>query len=114
MRFLPLVALALVLGCTAPVEANPDYQVINGSVEMLLRDGVTGESEVRYIPENPARGDSYSLSYSWCSDGICRVLVDLRVYWMSNYDKTLDLEVYTDYNGNVLNYTVVSEQTVVR
>ena len=113
MRLLTLIACALALGCVS-TQATPDYSAINSSVEQLLRDGVVGEVEVRYIPDNPARGDSYNLSYISCSGDLCELEVDLTVYWMSNYNKMLGISVYSDYDGNVLNYTVFSESTVQR
>lgn len=114
MRLLSLFLLVVALGCTTIVAANPDRGAINDSIELLLREGVMGEAEVEYIPENTARGDSYSLSYEWCTDNVCKVLTDLQVYWMSNYDKVLVLEIYTHYNGTVMNYTVIGEDTVLR
>ena len=113
MRLLTLIACALALGCVS-TQGAPDYSAIGSSVEQLLRSGISGEALVQYIPENPSRGDSYNLSYVSCSGNICELEVDLTVYWMSNYNKVLGISVYSDYDGNILNYTVFSESTVQR
>jgi hypothetical protein len=115
MKELVLLLFIFILGCTAPnLVANPDYAAINSSVEALLKEGIQGEALVQYIPENPQRGDSYSLSYTQCADNVCNVIVSMRTYWMSTYDKVLSIELSADYTGSIIDYTVTSEDTVAR
>jgi hypothetical protein len=115
MKKLVVVLCALILGCTAPnFLTDPDYEAINNSVEMLLKEGIQGEVLIQYIPENPQRGDSYSLSYGQCADNLCKVVVDMKTYWMSNYDKIISIDVFANYTGGIINYLVTSEETVAR